>query len=59
MAAFMWDFRNVAGGGMPRRFQWWLFSIGELIGLLSFSTALRGRDRSLERERAEWLGRRE
>jgi hypothetical protein len=36
VAAFMWDFRNTASGGNPNPFNWTLFGVGEMIGLLSF-----------------------
>ncbi len=43
LAAFMWDFRNTAGGGNPRPFNWILFIFGEAIGLLSFFSSLQNR----------------
>jgi hypothetical protein len=43
LAAFMWDFRNTAMGGSPNPFNWELFFLGEVMGLLAFATALRSR----------------
>jgi hypothetical protein len=43
--AFTWDFRNIAGGGLPRPFNWPLFALGEAIGLATFLHALRAGDR--------------
>jgi hypothetical protein len=39
--AFTWDFRNIAGGGLPRSFNWPLFTLGETIALATFLHALR------------------
>jgi hypothetical protein len=41
VAAFIWDYRNTANGGMPHAFNWILFLSGEVIGLLSFASSLR------------------
>lgn len=41
--AFVWDFRNIAAGGLPNRFHWPLFFAGEAIGLAAFTAALRNR----------------
>lgn len=38
---FTWDFRNIAGGGLPRSFNWPLFALGEAIALATFLHALR------------------
>lgn len=38
--SFVWDYRNIATGGMPRPFHWPLFALGELTGLLVFVHAL-------------------
>jgi hypothetical protein len=43
LAAFMWDFRNTAMGRSPNPFNWRLFFLGEVMGLLAFATALRSR----------------
>jgi hypothetical protein len=43
VTAFMWDFRNTAMGGSPHPFNWTLFFVGELMGLLAFGSALRSR----------------
>ena len=40
-AAFIWDFRNTASGGSPHSFNWFLFGMGELVGLLAFAGSLR------------------
>ena len=45
VAAFTWDFRNIAGGGLPRPFNWPLFALGEAIALLTFFHALRANSR--------------
>jgi hypothetical protein len=45
--AFVWDFRNIASGGMPNTFNWPLFLAGETIGLIGFAAAARKRE-SLE-----------
>lgn len=34
--AFIADFRNTASGGNPNGFHWWLFAIGELVGVGAF-----------------------
>jgi len=39
--AFTWDFRNIAGGGLPRSFNWPLFTLGGAIALATFLHALR------------------
>jgi hypothetical protein len=36
IAAFCWDWRNIAAGGMPNPFPWPLFFLGEAIGFGSF-----------------------
>lgn len=41
LAAFMWDWRAVVGGGWPHQFPWLIFGIGELIGIASLAAALR------------------
>jgi hypothetical protein len=40
VVAFCWDYRNIAGGGIPRPFHWPLFLLGEGIGLGGFLRAL-------------------
>jgi len=42
--AFIWDFRNVAAGGMPNSFNWPLLLAGEAIGLAAFTAALLNRE---------------
>lgn len=39
IVAFIWDFRNTSAGGLPERFNWLLFTLGELIGVGSFLAA--------------------
>jgi hypothetical protein len=39
--AFTWDFRNIAGSGLPRPFNWPLFTLGGAITLATFLHALR------------------
>lgn len=41
VTVFSWDFRNIAGAGRPRPFNWPLFVLGEAIGLATFLHALR------------------
>ncbi|HYL38672.1 MAG TPA: hypothetical protein VEV17_22330 [Bryobacteraceae bacterium] len=41
--AFVWDFRNIAVGGLPNSFNWPLLAGGEAIGLMSFFAAVRNR----------------
>ncbi|MGI9071049.1 MAG: hypothetical protein ACR2JB_06935 [Bryobacteraceae bacterium] len=43
IAAFVWDFRNTGMGRSPNPFNWVLFFVGELTGLLAFASALRSR----------------
>ncbi len=38
--AFMWDFRNIVGGGLPNPFQWPLFLLGEALGMGAFFHAM-------------------
>jgi len=42
--AFIWDFRNVAAGGLPNAFNWPLLLAGEAIGLTGFAVAARKRE---------------
>ncbi len=42
--AFIWDFRNIAAGGLPNAFNWPLFALGELVGLSGFAVAARRRE---------------
>jgi len=42
--AFVWDFRNIAAGGVPNRFNWPLLLVGEAIGLATFTAALLNRE---------------
>ncbi len=42
--AFVWDYRNIAAGGMPNAFNWPLFLAGEAIGLTAFAAALKNRE---------------
>ncbi|HEX3681664.1 MAG TPA: hypothetical protein VHU83_03910 [Bryobacteraceae bacterium] len=39
-AAFIADFRNTAAGGNPKAFHWWLFAVGEAIGVGAFGSGL-------------------
>jgi hypothetical protein len=45
LTSFMWDYRNLTAGGLPRPFAWWLFGAGELAGvaalLHAFGSALK------------------
>lgn len=38
--SFVWDWRYIAGGGMPRSFPWAIFLSGEIAGVIGFITAL-------------------
>jgi hypothetical protein len=40
LAAFMWDWRSILAGGLPRDFPWLLFAAGEALGLSSTGIAL-------------------
>ncbi len=40
IASFTWDYRHWASGGLPRSFPWWLFAIGEALGLAALASAL-------------------
>jgi len=44
LAAFTWDYRNVMAGGMPKPFNWSLFALGEVLGVLAFLHALSAGD---------------
>ncbi|MBV8550570.1 MAG: hypothetical protein JOY54_04665 [Acidobacteriaceae bacterium] len=41
VAAFVWDFHNTLKGAAPATFHWEVFALGEAIGLLAFTAALR------------------
>jgi hypothetical protein len=41
IVAFCWDYRYLSAGNLPRAFPWWLFAIGEGVGLGSFVIGLR------------------
>jgi hypothetical protein len=41
VTVFTWDFRNITGGGLPRSFNWPLFTLGGAIALATFLHALR------------------
>jgi len=41
IVSFVWDFRNVMGGGLPNPFNWPLFLVGEALGLTGFLAALK------------------
>jgi hypothetical protein len=52
--SFTWDFRNLAGGGMPHPYVWALLAAGELAGIGTFvkaarDTPSRARDSALPR----------
>jgi len=36
LISFMWDYRNIIAGGLPRPFAWGLFGMGELVGIAAF-----------------------
>lgn len=44
IASFCLDWRNVAGGGMPAPFAWWLFAAGLGAGILVFAATVRRRN---------------
>jgi hypothetical protein len=39
--SFIWDYPNIIAGGLPHRFTWVVFAIGELLGVTAFLHALR------------------
>jgi hypothetical protein len=41
LLSFMWDWRLIVGGGVPSRFPWGIFAIGEVSGVLGLWCALR------------------
>jgi len=40
VVAFCWDWRNIIAGGEPNPFNWSLFTIGEVVGVLAFLHAI-------------------
>jgi len=50
LMSFMWDYRNLLAGGLPRPFAWPLFGAGELMGLAAFLHALRASNVGARRE---------
>jgi len=36
LISFMWDYRNLMDGGLPRPFAWKLFSVGEGLGVAAY-----------------------
>ncbi len=40
-ASFIWDWRYIVTGGMPRGFPWAIFAIGEVVGVTGFLRAIR------------------
>jgi len=44
IVAFVWDYRNIARGGMPNTFNWPLFFAGLAIGFIGFLAAARNRE---------------
>ena len=40
-ASFIWDWRNVVNGGIPRDFPWLIFAAGELAGVSGMIRAIR------------------
>jgi len=46
IVAFCWDFRNTSAGGWPHSFNWPLFALGEVVGLVGFVHAFRRRPNS-------------
>lgn len=41
LMSFMWDYRNLLAGGLPRPFAWGVFGAGELAGCVAFLHAFR------------------
>jgi hypothetical protein len=41
--SFVWDYPNLAAGGLPHRFAWAVFGAGELLGAAAFLHAIRNR----------------
>jgi hypothetical protein len=44
--SFVWDSPNIIAGGLPHRFAWTVFAIGELLGVSAFLHAVRGSGRT-------------
>jgi hypothetical protein len=44
--SFVWDSQNIIAGGLPHRFAWTVFAIGELLGVSAFLHAVRGSGRT-------------
>ena len=42
--AFVWDYHNIASGGLPKGFNWPLFLAGVMIGLMAFLAGARNRE---------------
>jgi hypothetical protein len=40
IVAFCWDFRNTSAGGWPQPFNWPLFALGEMMGVIGFTHAV-------------------
>ncbi|HTB16365.1 MAG TPA: hypothetical protein VK752_32585 [Bryobacteraceae bacterium] len=43
LMSFMWDYRNLLAGGLPRPFAWGVFGAGEAAGVTAFFHAFRAR----------------
>jgi len=39
--SFIWDWRYIVAGGMPRGFPWAIFAVGEIAGVIGFARAIR------------------
>jgi hypothetical protein len=44
--SFTWDWRYYVAGGVPQHFHWWMFAIGEALGVIGIANALHGRQAS-------------
>jgi len=54
-SSFIWDWRNIVDGGMPRSFAWPIFLTGELTGIAGFLVAIRKGDSELNLQGSESL----
>lgn len=46
LLSFVWDSPNIIAGGLPHRFEWVVFTTGELVGVSVFLHAVRRTDRT-------------
>jgi hypothetical protein len=46
LLSFVWDSPNIIAGGLPHRFEWVVFTTGELVSVSVFLHAVRRTDRT-------------